>query len=324
MDTISCGGCTKSANSAVPLQVMEGLYHCLHRAELGGEAERCPDPQLPVRVRLPAAAPRDDGPRTPPAAAAPAAPARAGPRSVVQKLFGLDVQVRSSRTSPKQAPSTVSMLRRAACEALCRMACAACRRICVSALLRAPVSRRCSPIGRKLAQVTRVSGRGGACHEGTSGTNLPRCPSRETLSSQYIGRGVTSLPCHAPGSTGGRRPPAEAARGGRGRGRGRDEARARARLGGRGALAGDAGALQQHGQPARRRGSGRRRSAGGATAAARGGRRGGRAVYEVFSPGARRGAPPRLLQSRTVASDWGTREQLSSQSPNTKLALCDQ
>jgi hypothetical protein len=25
-----------------------------------------------------------------------------------------------------------------------------------------------------------------------------------------------------------------------------------------------------------------------------------------------------------VASDWGTREQLSSQSPNTKLALCDQ
>ncbi|KAK9841748.1 hypothetical protein WJX81_000543 [Elliptochloris bilobata] len=63
-------------------EVMDNLFCCLHRAELGGEAERCPDPQLPVRVRLPAGG-----------SATPTAPRRAGPRSIVQTLFGIDVQV---------------------------------------------------------------------------------------------------------------------------------------------------------------------------------------------------------------------------------------
>lgn len=81
------------------VQVMGELFCCLHRAELGGEAERCPDPQLPVRVRLPAAG-RDEGGRPLSGALQLAAPRRTGPRSIVQTLFGLDVQARGMPAAP--------------------------------------------------------------------------------------------------------------------------------------------------------------------------------------------------------------------------------
>ena len=73
------------------LQVMDNLFCCLHRAELGGEAEGCPDPQLPVRVRLPAG---ELSRSAMGGAPVPLAPRRSGPRSIVQMLFGIDVQAR--------------------------------------------------------------------------------------------------------------------------------------------------------------------------------------------------------------------------------------
>lgn len=70
---------------------MDNLFCCLHRAELGGEAAGCPDPQLPVRVRLPAGEP---GRVAVGGAPAPPTARRPGPRSIVQALFGIDVQAR--------------------------------------------------------------------------------------------------------------------------------------------------------------------------------------------------------------------------------------
>ena len=81
------------------------IFNAIHRADLGGAAQKL-DPQLPHKVRLPApAAPSAPAAGSSGAALAPAAaegrpqangvPAQepAGPESLVQHLFGLEVQV---------------------------------------------------------------------------------------------------------------------------------------------------------------------------------------------------------------------------------------
>ena len=89
-------------------QVLGEIFNAIHRADLGGAAQKL-DPQLPHKVRLPApAAPSAAAAGSAAAAPAPAAadssrqahqangvPAQepAGPESLVQHLFGLEVQV---------------------------------------------------------------------------------------------------------------------------------------------------------------------------------------------------------------------------------------
>lgn len=81
------------------VQVLGEIFNAIHRADLGGAAEKAADPQLPRKVRLPA-------PGASPAAAAAAIAAAEGkptangggssacsPQSLIQRLFGLDMQV---------------------------------------------------------------------------------------------------------------------------------------------------------------------------------------------------------------------------------------
>ncbi len=81
-------------------QVLGEIFNAIHRADLGGAAEKAADLQLPRKVRLPA-------PGASPAAAAAAIAAAEGKptangggassqgssQSLVQRLFGLDMQV---------------------------------------------------------------------------------------------------------------------------------------------------------------------------------------------------------------------------------------
>ncbi len=67
-------------------QVLDKIFSSLHKAEVGQAGSNEQDASLPQRVRIPAPGA--------PAAAQNGTPAlKRGPRSLVQALFGLDVQV---------------------------------------------------------------------------------------------------------------------------------------------------------------------------------------------------------------------------------------
>lgn len=86
------------------MQVLGEIFNAIHRADLGGEAEKAADLQLPHKVRLPATAA---------AAAADGRPAANGGtplqrerQSLVQRLFGLDVQVSTWKSRCTSADQT--------------------------------------------------------------------------------------------------------------------------------------------------------------------------------------------------------------------------
>ena len=68
------------------LQVLDKIFSSLHRAEVGQAGSNEQDASLPTRVRIPA-------PGAPASVQNGAPPLKRGPSSLVQSLFGLDVQV---------------------------------------------------------------------------------------------------------------------------------------------------------------------------------------------------------------------------------------
>ena len=64
------------------------LFNAIHRALLGSAAEKAADPQLPVKIRL--SSQSQDGKAVPNGVPGPSD--AAAPQSLVQRLFGLQVQ----------------------------------------------------------------------------------------------------------------------------------------------------------------------------------------------------------------------------------------
>ncbi len=84
---------TTKGGRLVPLQVLDEIFNCLHRAELGSGAESALDPQLPQRTRIRVA------PATAGSSAETPGPAVSRPeRTLIQDVFGLEVQVCLART----------------------------------------------------------------------------------------------------------------------------------------------------------------------------------------------------------------------------------
>ena len=71
------------------MQVLGELFNAIHRALLGSAAEKAADPQLPVKIRLNAQG--HDNKAMP--NGMPNPKDAATPQSLVQRLFGLQVQV---------------------------------------------------------------------------------------------------------------------------------------------------------------------------------------------------------------------------------------
>lgn len=80
------------------VQVLGEIFNAIHRADLGGEADKAADPQLPHKVRLPAASGAAAANSRP--AANGVAPLQKERQSLVQRLFGLDVQVGNFNLHP--------------------------------------------------------------------------------------------------------------------------------------------------------------------------------------------------------------------------------
>ena len=69
------------------LQVLDEIFNCLHRAQLGSGAESALDPQLPQRTRIRVA------PGTPGSTEMPGPAVLRPERTLIQDVFGLEVQV---------------------------------------------------------------------------------------------------------------------------------------------------------------------------------------------------------------------------------------
>lgn len=74
------------------MQVLGELFNAMHRALLGSAAEKAADPQLPVKIRLNAQG-ADSKALPNGASSSKDAPPQ---QSLVQRLFGLQVQARAS------------------------------------------------------------------------------------------------------------------------------------------------------------------------------------------------------------------------------------
>ncbi len=71
------------------MQVLGELFNAIHRALLGSAAEKAADPQLPVKIRLNAQSQESKAVPN----GVPGPKDAAAPQSLVQRLFGLQVQV---------------------------------------------------------------------------------------------------------------------------------------------------------------------------------------------------------------------------------------
>ncbi len=86
--------CDHHWTSSHDVQVLGELFNAIHRALLGSAAEKAADPQLPVKIRLNAQSQESKAVPN----GVPGMKDAAAPQSLVQRLFGLQVQVCSHLT----------------------------------------------------------------------------------------------------------------------------------------------------------------------------------------------------------------------------------